>query len=191
MANEEIVEGDVELELPEVKEGEEDTTDYKTLASQFASSAKRYKKLFEKQKIEKKVEKGVEKVVEKTKDDYGKLVNLSFLNSLGISKEDHQYLLDEAESTGKQLDVVVDFKYVQEELKNRKEERMVKEAIPKGSKRSGDSSGDTAYYYFGKMERGEITLGQIPNKKLQQEVRKMKEQKYGGGTGMVFGSIRR
>ena len=49
MANEEIVEVDELEELPEVAEGEEDTTNYKTLASKHLQSAKRYKKLLEKE----------------------------------------------------------------------------------------------------------------------------------------------
>lgn len=121
---------------------------------------------------------------------YGELAVRAFLNSEGVPKEDHEWVLEEAKNTGKSEIDLLGFKYVQEELKNRKEARATKEALPSGSKRSAPASGNSAEYWYGKLQRGEITLGQVPDIKLRREVRKMKERASGGGSSLIVGSIR-
>src|SRR3990167_6614560 len=169
--NKEIVEVDELPTLPEIREGEEDTTDYKTLASQFASSAKRYKKLYDKEKLDKKVEAKVEKELEKKeveKTDYGQM---AFLETRGVPEEDYDFVLGEAKSTGKELREVLKFKYVQEELKNRKEVRETKNALPT-SKRSSSAAHNEVDYWIAK--------GEMPkrdeNPELYRKIRKERER---------------
>ena len=124
-------------------------------------------------------------------EDALRLSQLSYLNSLGIPKEDHDYVIDEAKNVGKTIDSIMAFKYVQEDLKTRQEERKVKTSLPTASKRSGTASVDSADYYLAKVERGDITLGQIPDVKVRREVRKMREVKSGGHDGdMIFGRLK-
>jgi len=171
MPNEEKVEVEELAELPEVVEGEEDTTDYKTLASQHLASAKRFKKLYDKEKLDKKVEAKVEKELEKKeteKTDYGQM---AFLESKGVSEEDYDFVLGEVKGTGKELREVLKFKYVQEELKNRKEARETKTALPTSKRSSGAASNETDYW---------IAKGEMPkredNPELYRKVRKEKER---------------
>lgn len=183
MTNEEkIVAGEETLELPEVKEGEEDTTDYKTLASQFASSAKRYKKLFDKEKLKEKVDAKVEKKVdeiESKKDDYAtKLATRSYLNSEGVPKDDHEWIIKQAEEAGKDIDVFVDLKWVREELKERKAARETKEALPGTSKRSAIASRDSVEYHLAK----ETKLSEIEDTDLRRKVHMARLQKSKTGS---------
>ena len=195
--------------IPEIVETHDDegndTTNWKEIATQLQSSAKQYEGLAKRNhsdlsKIKTDLETlkndpRLQESIQKGSGYDNKLVQLSFLNSLGVPREDHEYILEEAASTGKELPVLMDFKYVQEELKNRKESRAAKEAIPSGSKRSGGASANSAEFWLAKIERGEASLGQIPDLKLQREVRKMRETKSSGGrmgtTPVVFGSIRK
>jgi hypothetical protein len=171
-------EQDVEVEeiedVPEIADGQEDTTDYKALAAKNAGIARRYKTKFEKSKIATKVEKGVEKelgkIEKQTKDgfDYGEM---AYLESKKVAEDDYDYLLKEVQQTGKELRDVLKFKYVLEELKARSDGRMTKNALPT-SKRSGGSAQSEVDYW--------ISQGKMPDKaenpKLFREVRKEKER---------------
>jgi len=171
MDNEEIVGGEDEIvEIPEVGEGEEDLTDYKALALKNAGIAKRYKTKFEKSKIATKVEKGVEKELEKqTKNtDYGQL---AFLESKGVSEDDYDYILEEVKQTGKELKDVLKFKYVQEELTNRKGDRETKNALPTSKRSSSGTKDDVSYW----LAKGEMP-SRADNPELYRKVRKEKER---------------
>ena len=176
-------EGDEEVTPTE----ETDTTDWKERAQELEQKAIRQREKTKAMKAE------LEALKSKSKE--GKsgyentLVKKAFLNSLGVPKEDHEFLLEEAERTGKELDGLMDFEYIQEGLRKRKDSRDTKAAIPTGTKRSGVAPKDSADYWFAKIERGEATLGQIPGVQLQRQVRKMREDKS-GGTGMIYGSIK-
>ena len=156
MPNEEIVEVEEILDLPKVEEGEEDTTDYKTLASQYASSAKRYKKLYDKEKIEKKVEKGVEKELEKKVEKVEKTefddTELLLLEVKNVPEVAHKILLEAMKSTGKNLRAVLGSKYIQAEIEEAKQAEATKNAIPTGTKRSNASSTDDVDYHYKKYE---------------------------------------
>lgn len=172
MPNEDKI-GDEELaELPEVEEGEEDITDYKTLAFQHLQSAKRFKKLLDKERLNKKVEEGVEKEIEKKREktgfDYGQL---AFLETKGVPEEDHDYLLKEANESGKELKEVLKFKYVQEELKSMAEERAAKNAIPTSKRSSGAANNEVEYW----IAKGEMPLRK-ENPELFRKIRKERER---------------
>ena len=174
--NETDLEVEVEeiTEAPEVLEGEEDTTDYKALALKNAGIAKRYKTKFEKAKLAQKVDKGVEKALEVEKKekkelDYGEL---AFLEAKGVSEEDHDYILKEVQQTGKGLKDVLNFKYVQEGLKSRKDERVVKNALPTSKRSSGAAKDDVDYW----IQKGEMPL-RAENPELYRKIRKEKERR--------------
>lgn len=86
------------------------------------------------------------------KIDYGEL---AYLETKGITEEDDiEYIRKESEDTGKPLNVVLGFKYVQEHLKDVKEGRISREAMPAGSKRSSGAMRDSVDYWLAK--------GQLP-----------------------------
>jgi len=149
---------DIEKDVAELGEEPEDidTTDWKAEALRARGIAKRNQTRLEKLKkaAETKVEPAVppeEKKVEKS-EDYAELAKKSYLNSRGIPEEDHDYLFSEAESTGKKLSEIVGFRYVQEELKNRKDTRASENALPEGSKRSASAARDQVEYWLAKGE---------------------------------------
>lgn len=84
--------------------------------------------------------------------DYGQL---AYLSAKGVeSDEDIDLVKEVIAETGKDLKDVIKSKYFQAELKERRETRAVREAIPSGSKRSGTSTKDTVEYWLAK--------GQLP-----------------------------
>ena len=147
---EETVEEEVE-ELDEVLD--EDTTDWKERAKKLEEKAiaqrARTKELkAQLSTFQKAVLPGKEPKINDNKPDYAKL---AYLRAEGVSQEDHSFLLDEANNTGKELTDLLNFNYIKEELKNRKEAREAKGALPTSSKRSSPASRDTVEYHLAKQ----------------------------------------
>jgi len=74
--------------------------------------------------------------------------------------------------TGKSLKEVVGNKYFQQDLKDLREAKSVKEALPTSSKRSSTSARDTVEYWRTKIanSKGTVTLLDIPDVKLRRQV---------------------
>lgn len=142
-------------ELPEVPEGEQDPTDWKAKANELQGQlkesrgiAKRYQKDVEKFKTSE--PKAPEpKPQDKKGFDYSEK---AYLKSSGIEKQDFDFVKEVMESTGKSLDDVLDSKYFQAELKERKDLRMTEEATPSGTKRAGNTTRDQVDYWIAKGE---------------------------------------
>ena len=149
---EEIIE-----DLPEVEEGQDDTTDWKALALKNQGIAKRLKTKLDKKEETKEVEEPKAKPKKKKSPikkqegfDYGQL---AYLETKGITNEkDQDYLLQEIESTGKELKAVLEFNYVKEALEGFKEDRTSTDAIPDGTQRSEQTSRDKVDYWIAKGE---------------------------------------
>jgi len=182
MSNEEVRVDEIEDtddNIADIKESE--TTDWKAeamkaqeLARQQAGIAKRnatrLKKLREQaQQPEKKESKSSK---DKSGFDYGEL---AYLTAKGISDEDHDFLLNEAKSTGKELKDILGFKYVQESLKARSDDRKAKEATPSSS-RSGNAGRDSVDYWLAKVEAGTATVADIPDFQLRSDVVKARRK---------------
>jgi len=174
MANDEVKVDEIEDTNDDIADiPDTETTDWKAealkaqeLARQQAGIAKRnatrLKKLREQaQPSEKKANSK-----EKTGFDYGEL---AYLTAKGISDEDHDFLLSEAKSTGKELKDILGFKYVQEALKARSDDRKAKDAMP-SSTRSGNAGRDSKDYWLAKIEAGTATVMDIPDFQLRSEV---------------------
>jgi hypothetical protein len=71
---------------------------------------------------------------------------------LKAGPEDYDWILGVTQVTGRTLDELETYNPFQMELKVRKEERISKNAIPSGSKRSGGSTRDTVDYWVAKGE---------------------------------------
>lgn len=95
--------------------------------------------------------------------DYGEK---AFLISNGIKEADEIALVkDIIGSTGKSLDDVMTSKYFQAELKELRDTKIATNAVPPGSKRTGQSAQNTVEYWIAKGE-----LPPVSDRKLRQEV---------------------
>ncbi len=134
-----------ELEVEEVEDIVEtkdeegnDLTDWKALALKNQGIAKRYKTKVEKARDlakanAEKEQKPENQKKEKEGFDYAEK---AFLKASGIQSNEYEFVQKTLDSTGKSLDEVLESKYFQAELKERREEADTKKAIPEGTKRS-------------------------------------------------------
>lgn len=162
-----------ELEVEEIDEivetkdeDDNDTTDWKALALKNQGIAKRFKTKFEKAK-EVKVDADEPKEPEKEGFDYAEL---AYLTAKGISDEDVSFVEETAKNTGKQLKDLLGTKWFQAELQERKEERITKDAVPGGSRRSNSSSKDNMDYWRTQIDAGKAKLSDIEDVALRREV---------------------
>jgi hypothetical protein len=170
-----------ELEdLPaEGDEGQEDTTDWKAKAKSWHGSATRYKNQASrfKQELDEERKKSTALATnnngsssDKKGFDYGQK---AFLRANGITPDEYELVQEVMSATGKSLEDVVDSKYFQAELKERRDAKASKDAIPSGTKRSASASRDQVEYWLAKGElppAGERELRQkVVNAKLKAE----------------------
>lgn len=137
----------------EVADGEEDKTDWKAIAQRNAGIAKRNATRLEKLKkaSEAKIESPADKTLKTEKKGFD-YAEKAFLRSNDIKAEEYDFVQEVMASTGKSLDEVLEAKYFQAELKERREAKASKDAIPNGSKRSTGSARDTVEYWIAKGE---------------------------------------
>lgn len=119
-----------------------------------------------------KPESGKKSQLEKKEFDYGEL---AYLAAKGVPDEDLDFLFEEAQTTGKPLKALLGFNYVKEELKNRKEARETKEALPKGSKRSGASPKNDVDYWINKGELPPPDQVELRRKVVNERIKREKE----------------
>lgn len=139
---------DLDEELDESLD--EDTTDWKAEAKKQAGIAKRNATKLKKlqTKPETKTETKKESETKETLD-YGQK---AFLVANGIKGKEEIDLVKEYLANGKELDDVVENKHFQNDLKDLREAKAVKDATPSGSKRSGTSARDSVDYWLAKGE---------------------------------------
>ncbi len=159
-------------ELPlEPTEGEEDTTDWKSLAQKNHGIAKRYKtknaKLLEKPEpiVEKKVEeKQPEKKQDKTEFD---LAEETYLLVNGVSKEQLPAYFEENQKTGVDIKTLMNSPYFQESL----EKTATANATPSNIKRSGAAATDKVDFWVNSVNtKGEFPPNTPENTELRRKV---------------------
>lgn len=102
--------------------------------------------------------------------DYGQK---AFLVANGIKGSDEVALVQEMMSaTGRTLDDVVENKYFQAELKELRESKATKEAIPSSSKRSPSSQEGTVDYWIAKGELPPADKVELRRKVLNERIRR-------------------
>src|SRR3990167_315755 len=177
--NQEEVE--VDLDLPETKEGEEDTTDWKAEATKLREKAiaqrERTKSLKEQLKTitaekEKKVEITPVKPTGELDD-----TQLDYLDLKGYTEdEDIAVIKSIMQKTGQTVRQALKDDYVIAKLKDLKVARDVKNATPTATKRSGQQASDNEDYWFQKYEAsGELPKG-MPQGMAQKLVRRKAAQ---------------
>jgi len=179
----EINDQEVIEELPEVKEGEEDNTDWKALAKKNQGIAKRFKTKLEKASEKKEVKPKVKKLKSKDSDnlDYAlKEAQKANLTANGIKgKDEHKLAFDRMKGSGLDVDEVVENKYFMEDLKEMREAKAIDEATPKsdGSRPTSTPKSEAGYW----VAKGEMPPNTPENQKLRQDIvnAKMKNQSDG------------
>ena len=145
-------------EIEETKdEFDNDSTDWKALALKNQGIAKRYQTKIQKGlEAEKTAAKEAEKAKKEEKQSQDKkdfdYAEKAYLKTMGIEKNEFPFVKEAMQSTGKSLDEILDSKYFQSELKEKREERASQDAIPTGTKRSGGSARDSVEYWIAKGE---------------------------------------
>jgi hypothetical protein len=92
----------------------------------------------------------------------------AFLNSEGIKGKSEQALVQEwMKDTGKSLDAVIENPRFQAELKDFREGNATKDAMPKGTRRSSQTSRDSVEYWIAK---GELPPNTPENQELRRKV---------------------
>lgn len=102
-----------------------------------------------------------------------------FLDVKGVPEDDREWLWGEVKETGKSLRQILGFNYIQEELKNRKQNRMSEQALPGGNNRSGGTAKDSPEYWLQKLDSGQAKLMDVPSREIRSkivEIRKQRDQ---------------
>ena len=154
----------VEAEVEDIGDEPQDadTTDWKAEAIKARGIAKRNATRLEKLKAMKVETTEPAKTVSKEGFDYAEK---AFLKANDIRANEYDLVKEVMRATGKSLDEVLEAKYFQAELKERREQDASKDAIPSGSKRSAPAARDSVEYWIAK--------GQLPpadQKELRRKV---------------------
>ena len=162
------VEETEELEEDFEDEGD-DTTDWKAEAMKARGLAKRYKTKLAKSK---EAPEPSREPVPKTKEDKKAFdyAEKAYLKASGIQSDEYEFVLEVIQATGKTLDEVLDAKYFQADLKERREAKASKDAIPRGGKRSEAGARDDIAYWSNKP------FSEVP-RELKREVLKAREKR--------------
>ena len=109
----------------------------------------------------------------------------AFLKASGIQNDEHDFVYEVMSSTGKTLDEVLEAKYFQNELKERRESKATKEAIPNGSKRSASNARDTVEYWLAKGELPPYDQRELRHQVVQAKIKKARQQDKFSGNPII------
>lgn len=171
MENEQNPELEQENTETELEEGEEITKPELTPEQILGIKKRKFTKLAKELGVELEKPKTAEPKQETKKGfDYGEK---AFLRASDVRPEEFDSVWEATQASGKSIEEVLDSKWFQSELKERRESMASKEAIPTGSKRSTSSPRDTVEYWIAKgvlppKEQFELRK-QVVNAKIKKE----------------------
>lgn len=157
---------------------EEDTTDWKAEALKARGIAKRNATRLE--KLKKAADTKIETVTPPVKEENKQFdrADKAFLKASGIKSDEYDFVLETMQSTGKDLDSILESKYFQSELKERRDVEETKEAIPSGTRRSTAPTRDSVEWWKAKIESGTSTILDITDLKLRKEVLEARKESH-------------
>jgi len=128
-----------------------------------------------------------EKASKSKKSDDIDFAREAYLSANGIKEADEIDLLNDfVSNTGKNVKEVLGSKFFQSELKELREAKAVKEALPSSSSRSNTSAKDTVDYWLKKIDSDKnVSLLDIPDIQLR---RKVQNARYNSEKGVNSGS---
>lgn len=95
----------------------------------------------------------------------------AYLIANNIKEADEVELLKQRmDGSGKTAKEILGNKYFHEELKELRDSKAVKNAIPSDSRRTNPSAKDTVDYWKSKIDSGSATLMDVPDMKLRREI---------------------
>lgn len=117
----------------------------------------------------------------------------AYLIAHGIKEADErEIVIERMADTGKSMKEVIESKSFQRDVKELRDEKVLKAATPSSSRRSGTSAKDTVEYWKAKIDAGQATLLDIPDVKLRRQIvnsRMSKEKDVNHFTSNPFGTI--
>ena len=145
-------------ELPQVQDGQKDTTDWKAIAQQQQDAVTKM------QGITKRFQTKLKKLAEAPKpegnaakpsanqDSKGfDYAQKAYLKASGITSDEFDFVKEVMDGTGKSdIDAVLNSKYFQAELKERREMKTTADATPSGTKRAGQQTHNDVEYWLTK-----------------------------------------
>ncbi len=169
-----------ELEpTPEIKEGEEDKTDYKALAIKNHGIAQRNKTKLDKLKakiaIDAKVEKKVGEITEKKPGELDRLDRAVLRTEKITDPKEIDLVSSIMKETGKDLESVLASRYFQAELKEMRELAATADAQPDKNKRSGTSTRNDVDYWLAKDELPPASEVELRRKVVNAKIAKQKQ----------------
>jgi hypothetical protein len=151
-----------EKKVETTEEETEETTEaeapnWEAEAKKWEGLAKRDKKRIDKLEVALKEALNTEKpnVESRAKENFEDGFDLaakSYLRAEGINRNEFDWVYDQMKDSGKSLDNLMDAKWFQAELKERRANEASKEAIPSGTKRTGGGTRDKVEYWIAKGE---------------------------------------
>ena len=129
----------------ESSEAAEESTDWKEEAFKLRGQLKRTLTKLEKVGAEK------AKSPEKKQEGFG-YAEKAYLKAEGLNSDEFKLVEEATQHTGKSIEELLGSKWFQAELKDFRETKATREAIPKGSERSSSSTRDTVEYWIAKGE---------------------------------------
>lgn len=172
-----------ELEVEEVEDIVEtkddegnDLTDWKAFALKNQGIAKRFKTKLEKAKELIKTNAEKPKEPEKKEKEGFDYAEKAYLKASGIQTDEYPFVQEVLKSTGKSLDDVLESKYFQNELKERREEADTKKAIPEGTKRSSGAPIDSVDYWLAKGELPPKEQSELRRKVVNAKIKKAQQE---------------
>ena len=149
--------------LPEIVETKDDegndTTNWQEVAlaqqeaaKQFHGLAKRNFKDLESLKNDSRLKEKSSDIPDKPAKEGFDYADKAYLKASGLNPDEFDFAHEVMVSTGKSLDEVLEAKYFQSELKERREAKASKDAIPTGAKRSASAPATQVDYWIGKGE---------------------------------------
>ena len=171
-------------EFEETKDEEEnDTTNWKEIAlaqneaaKKFYGVAKRNFKDLEKLKKtskENEIQKPDPEKPVKEGFDYGEL---AYLESKQIQEDEQDFVFETMKDSGKSLKDLLSTKWFQSELKEKREAKAVKDAIPSGTKRSVSPANNTVEYWLAKGELPPKEQSELRRQVLNEEIKRAGNQ---------------
>lgn len=167
------------LDLPEIAEGEEDTTDWKAEAKKLQEKAikqrERTKELKAKLKEQTPAEKKAEAKLENKPSGELDSGQIALLRVDGIKGTEELALVKEYLASGKELLDVMENKHFINDLADLREAKASKDAIPSGTKRSAPVTRDNVEFWANKP------FDEVPSEMKQKVLNaKLKSQGEGG-----------
>lgn len=179
-----VVEEEGVVEDESQEQPEEETTDWKAEALKLRGINKR---------LETKIKKGEKPVEQPQPQDKPKSNELGYAEKAFLrvndikGAEELKLVQNIMADTGKSLDEVIESKYFQAELKELREEKATKEAIPTTSKRSNTATRDTVDYWIAKGELPPVDQVQLRRDVLNARIKKEAEDSKFSNNPVVLG----